>query len=348
MSGAITRRELWSQPERWQALLKRIQSDDPLPDLTLQAYDEILLFGSGSSYYLALLLGELTEQTIGVRVRVLPSFELFSYEQRYLGLPNRGRRLGVGISRSGESSEALLAADVLANHDIELLAISCYEQSSLMQRATHRLSVPEGQEEGMVMLRSFSSMVLAYQLFLERQTSASSDTSSLSSLPTVGGRLLQAIPSGVKTLANRRNFQRFVMLGSGPFYPLALEAALKVQEMAIATTEAYHTLEYRHGPKSTAGSDTLVTLFALERPDGYDVDLLKDLKTYDITSLVIGERLERFQGVADLVIDLESGLGENDRLLLSLLPAQVLAFETALRLGQNPDTPQHLAPVVRF
>ena len=130
--------------------------------------------------------------------------------------------------------------------------------------------------------------------------------------------------------------------------PLALEAALKFQEMAIVTSEAYHSLEYRHGPKSTADRDTLVILLDPEGHSDYGVDLLRDLRSYGVSSLAIGETAQTYRGVADEVVALESGLSEAERWVLTLLPIHLLAFETALRLGQNPDKPRNLSPVVKF
>jgi glucosamine 6-phosphate synthetase-like amidotransferase/phosphosugar isomerase protein len=72
------------------------------------------------------------------------------------------------------------------------------------------------------------------------------------------------------------------------------------------------------------------------------------LKEYDVTTLVIGEGVEVYQSVADEIVELESGLNQSDRLILTLLPAQLLAFETSLRLGQNPDVSRNLSQVVKF
>ncbi len=345
MNGAVTRRELLSQPERWQSLIRRMETSDGLPRLELEDYDEIILFGSGSSYYLALLLGYLTEMHTLRLVRVLPSCELFLCEDRYL-TPYAGRkRLAIGVSRSGESSEALIAADVLARHGVPLLALGCVEESSLLQKAALSLPIPEGQEDGMVMLRSFTAMVLGFQLLLNGAAPSALD---LETLPAAGERLLRNSAEPLKRLANRADFRRFVVLGSGLNYPLALEAALKFQEMAIVTSEAYHSLEYRHGPKSTAAPDTLLVLFAPEGEPDYGVSLICDLKEYGVGTLVIGEEVEPYREVADWVVALESGLDERERLILNLLPVHLLAVETALRLGQNPDAPRNLAPVVRF
>ena len=342
-SGVVTKRELLSQPERWKALITRANEQEWLPKLELKNFDDILVFGSGSSYYLAMLVAELIETATGIRARPVPSCEVFLCQERYLNLQGR-KGLAIGISRSGESSEALVAADLLEANGFSLLVVGCYDSSSMAAKADHRLIVSEGQEEGLVMLRSFTSMLLGFQLFLAGQKNGASK---FYKLPTVGERLLNTYTKRLTSLAHKRDFRRFVFLGSGVHFPLTFEAGLKMQEMAIATSESYHSLEYRHGPKSTAASDTLLTLFALDG-DTYGVDLLRDLKEYDVTTLVIGENVQTYQNVADEIVELESGLNQSDRMILTLLPAQLLAFETSLRLEQNPDVSRNLSQVVKF
>jgi glutamine---fructose-6-phosphate transaminase (isomerizing) len=338
--GVITKRELLSQPDRWRALLTRTHEQDWLPRLELNSFDDVLVFGSGSSYYLAMLVAELIERDTGIRARPVPSCEIFLCQERYLH-PNGKRGLAIGISRSGESSEALLAADLLKANGFSLLVVGCYETSSLASKADYHLTVPEGQEEGLAMLRSFTSMLLGFQLLLAERSEK------FFNLPRVGERLINDYAHKLSVLANKNDFRRFVFLGSGIHFPLTFETGLKMQEMAIATSEAYHSLEYRHGPKSTAASDTLVTLFALDN-DPYGIDLVRDLKEYDVTTLVIGENVGAYKKVAHEIVELESDLNQADRLVLTLLPAQLLAFETALRLGQNPDVSRNLSQVVKF
>lgn len=339
MNGEITRRELWSQPKRWQYLINRFPETD-LPDLALNSFDEIIVFGSGTSYYLAMLLAMLLEQK-GMYAKAVPSCELFLHEDLYLG-SKATKRLGIGISRSGESSEGLIAADLLKSRDIPLLALGCDADSSLPQTSNYQLIVSEGHEEGMVMLRSFTSMLLGFQLFLSHSTTP------FNTIPEKGEKLLDQHASALKILANKRSFNRFVMLGSGFHYPLAVEASLKFQEMAISTSEAYHSLEYRHGPKSTADTNTLAVLFALDGNEQYGVKLVEDLNDYGVSCLVVGEKVEAYRKAASYTIELSSMLSVSNRLVLSLLPVQVLAFETALRLGQNPDSPRNLSAVVKL
>jgi len=342
MFGPVTLREFESQPDAWRVVLERARSG-ALDTPTLTGFDEIIVFGSGSSYYLAIVLAELLEHDLGQRAVARPSAELWFHRDRYL-TPGR-QTLGLAVSRSGESSEAVLAAQALIDAGVPVLALGCQLESTLMRLTNRHLLVPEGREEGLVMSRSFTSMLLAFQAALVAGGGPARD---LERVPPAGQRLLEEHGSDLATLARFRDFGRFVFLASGVSYGLAVEASLKMQEMAIVTSEAYHSLEYRHGPKSTVGPDTLVTLFAL---DGYRAEqraLLDELRGYGAATLVIGEGLADLEGSADLAVDLESGLDETGRLVLNLLPVHRLGFETAARLGRDPDESRNLTQVVRL
>ncbi|MEO6213633.1 MAG: SIS domain-containing protein [Vicinamibacterales bacterium] len=341
MIGTVTWKELRSQPDAWERLLARINGRDSLPAISLGEMGEVLLLGSGSSYYLALAVADWIERRSPIRIRVLPSCEVMLDPERVGNTSTSQRRLAVAFSRSGESTEALLAVAVLKRAGFEILSVSCQADSSVMRMADHRLPVSEGREDGLVMLRSFTGMLIAAQVLF----GGSSDLTALSTLPRVGRSLLGQHEEHLKSLARSRPFDRFVFLGSGPAYPIALEASLKVQEMACTTSEAYHTLEYRHGPKATATSQTLVTIFGPSDIE-HGVSLAQDMKALGAAVMVVAGDATPYRPFADLTVSLGTALSSSVSASAALLPAQIVACETAMRVGNDPDAPVNLSKVV--
>ena len=342
MSGKITWSELLSQPEAWRRVLARCDDGQGLPDVSLDHFDEVVVLGSGTSYYLALAAADWIRRRHPVIVRAVPACEVMldTFEAR----PKRGRRrLVIAFSRSGESTECLLAVKALRLSGAQVLAVSCTADSSLLKLGDQTLCVSEGHEQGLVMLRSFTSMLIAVQHLFGPEE----DRRALQALPDAGRAWLDTGVEGLRHLANLRDFDRFVFLASDSSYPIALEASLKIQEMSISTSEAYHSLEYRHGPRATADNRTLVTLFALSDP-GHGAALARDLKALGVVLLVVGKGAERYEGVADLVVPVDVGVEADCAGPLNLLPLQVMAFETAMRLGRDPDAPVNLSKVVTF
>lgn len=343
MASSITWQELVSQPAHWRQLGHR-------PPMSVEFWREmrsagqVILFGSGSSYYLAALVGDTIERVTGQRVLVTPSCEVMLDPDRLLP-PLAGRRMAIGFSRSGESSEALLAAAIMRNRGVTVVGVTCTEGSSLTRETSECLVVPEGQEDGMVMLRSFTCMLLACRIALG--LAAGDVPGAVNRLANAGEELLRAEEGPIAELAHARPFDRFVLLGSGADHPLAQEASLKLQEMATVTTEPYYTLEYRHGPRSTGDAQTLATMFAPARTD-LGVSLVRDLASQGLATLVIGGDVTAYRNVATVVVSIGTALPEALRQILALLPVQMLAFATAARTGQDPDTPRNLAKVVVF
>jgi fructoselysine-6-P-deglycase FrlB-like protein len=109
--------------------------------------------------------------------------------------------------------------------------------------------------------------------------------------------------------------EQFVFLGTGWTLGLADEAALKMREAALAWSESYPAMEYRHGPISLAGPSTLVWMFGAG-----DDDLERDVRATGAT-VVAGSDLDP---MADLIL------------------AQRLAVALAEAKGLDPDQPRHL------
>ena len=337
MTGTTTWRELISQPDTWSSLIARLDSGALALPVNMADFDEVLLLGSGTSYYLALSVADWMRRR-GLNARAVPSCEVLldPFESRASGL----RRLAIGFSRSGHSTELILANRKLSGAGFTTLGISCTASSDLLAEADHGLLIAEGHEDGLVMLRSFSAMLIAAQWLFGDAT----DHLNLSRLPDIG-RTTMGHEVVLRQLAHQAPYDRFVFLGSGSSYPLALESALKIQEMAIATSEAYHSLDYRHGPTACVTAMTAVVLFALsDRSHG--LALVRDIKALGATVIVIGHDAAAYEAVADLTLALNIDDAAGSAAIM--LPVQIFAFATALRRGQNPDAPVNLSKVVLF
>ena len=337
MTGDVTWQELNSQPDAWQALIGRLETGALALPVDLAAYDEFLLLGSGTSFYLASAVADWMQRR-GWTARAVASCEVML--DPYPSRASSARRLAIGFSRSGQSSELLLANDILKAAGFDLLGVSCTAGSSLLKQVDHRLHVPEGHEDGLVMLRSFTSMLLAAQWLFGTEA----DRVALRVLPQAGRAMLAQV-TALRQLANARDYNRFVFLGSGPQHPLTQESALKIQEMAVATSEAYFSLDYRHGPKACADADTVVTLFSLsDRAQG--LALARDIRALGATLIVIGTDAAAYAEIAQIALA-PSGMGSDEAAAAVLMiPVQLFAFATALRRGRNPDAPVNLSKVV--
>jgi len=138
-----------------------------------------------------------------------------------------------------------------------------------------------------------------------------------------------------------------VCLGQGPFYGLACETALKLTEMSVSYAQSFHTLEFRHGPKSIVSPKTL--LFFLLSEQGYEseCDVLQEMKALGATTLTIVNHADkRARESSDLLIELGFDLPELVRLAPYVFAGQFAGLYTGLKKGLDPDNPRNLSRVV--
>ena len=131
--------------------------------------------------------------------------------------------------------------------------------------------------------------------------------------------------------------RHIVFLGGGAHYGVMLEAALKLMEMAITTTQTFHPGEFRHGPVSLIDDDSAVVMLYHSDTAAADAALVRELQ--DKGALVIG-----IGGPGDLSLPVAA---TGDLAGAAALPAlQLLGERHATSKGIDTTTPRHLTKVV--
>ncbi len=308
-----------------------------------QNSDEWLFIGCGSSYYIALAAANSMTALTGRNARALPASELLLYPEISLA---GGSHLPVLISRSGQTSEVLRAAELLRERNIKTLAISCTPGQALQSLATEALTLP-ADEQSTVMTRSFTSMLLALQFLAAKIAGNSVFCDSLMAMPERAALALKNTPDQVRGFVEQHTFEDYVALGHGPFYGLACEYALKTMEMSVSYAQFFHPLEFRHGPKSIVRPETLLTFLLSDVGVSSETDLLREMKSLGGTTLVVANRATaEARAAADLLIELSIDATDLVRLAPSLVPGQLLGLYTGLKKGLNPDSPRNLSRAV--
>lgn len=151
----------------------------------------------------------------------------------------------------------------------------------------------------------------------------------------------------IREFVGARQFADYVCLGQGALFGVACETALKVTEMSVSYSQSFHTLEFRHGPKSIVGPETFVVFLLSEQ--GYDAecDVLQEIKGLGGTTLAITNQADkRVRNASDLVVELAFELPELARLAAYIFVGQLTGLYTGLKRGLDPDNPRHLSRVV--
>jgi glutamine---fructose-6-phosphate transaminase (isomerizing) len=305
-----------------------------------------LFVACGSSYYLSRMIAAQWAKLLQVACTAVPASEVLFAPHEVM--QRTGARQVVFVSRSGKTTEVLRAAEWMkANATVRTLGVTCSSESVLEELCTHTLKLPWADEKSMVMTRSFTSILLLFERLGAKFAGESGLASALDGLPEKAGRWLDVNADKIRAFGTKRRFADFAFLGQGAHYWLAQEAALKLTEMSSSYAQAYHTLEFRHGPKSIASKDTLIIFLLSDAAVEEESSLVGELKQLGAATFLVANRATpALRREADLLIELGLDEPQYARLAMTAIPAQLLGLAVGLRKGLNPDVPKNLTRAV--
>lgn len=345
MAGTHTYNEIKSQPAVWGDALDVFRENAVSLKSFWQRepFDEVIFTGCGSTYYLSLVGARLFQSLVRIPARALPASEIVLYPDSVL-LPHR-KTLLVTISRSGTTTETVVAARIFRERTgSPVLSVGCYSESELMQAADFGLAIDSAREQSVAQTRSFSSMLVMVQL-IAGYLGGHGDADSLAYLPEKCDLLLKQYGDAARQLGENDALQRFFFLGSDTLYGVACEAMLKLKEMSLSYSEAFHTLEFRHGPMSMVNQQTLMIGLISDAAYDHERTVIKQMQDRGARVLMLGNFPERFNDWATTV-DVGIDVPVWGRPVLYLPVLQLMAYYRAIANGQDPDNPTHLDAVV--
>jgi glucosamine--fructose-6-phosphate aminotransferase (isomerizing) len=344
----FTWQEIISQSQTWQQTLDAFFDIKSSLDsfLSRAVFDRILVVGCGSTHYLAQSATAMIAQLTGISTHAVPSSELWLF-------PNVVAPAGtmlITISRSGTTTETLWALERFQETMRgPILTITCYPDSPLAKGADFVLASPDAQEQSVAQTRSFTSMLLLTQCLAASLAHDTGRLEQINRLPGALEAMIKRCGDLPQQLGADLDIERIYFLGGGPLYGLANEAMLKTKEMSLSYSEAYHPLEFRHGPMSMVNEHTLVVELFSDTAQGQELHVLKDMHQLGARTLALVEDARVFTDwQPDQIVQLLSGLDEWGRGPLYLPVLQRMAFHRAVAKGLDPDRPTNLTAVVKL
>jgi fructoselysine-6-P-deglycase FrlB-like protein len=171
--------------------------------------------------------------------------------------PGRAYDFVVAISRSGTTTEILRLIEAMSSRT-KVLAITGSASTPVAEAAARNISLPFADEQAVVQTRFATSVCALWRAHLGE------DVEHLARLAEE--RLAAPLPEALG------GYRQFVFLGQGPGAGLANEAALKLREASLSWSEAYPSMELRHGPISLLEAHSLVWSLS-ELPVGLDEEV---------------------------------------------------------------------------
>ena len=322
-------------------------------DLALEptAIDRVVITAAGTAFYAGLVGEYLIERLARVPVEVEVASE-FRYREPVLD----ARTLCVVVSQSGETIDTLEALREAKRAGAKTLAVLNVKGSSISREVDDVLYIHAGPEIGVASTKAYMAMVAAFELlgiWLGRSRGTLSDARAAELILALRGtpKLVEEALENrdeVAAVAERfKNHRDYLFLGRGINFPTALEGALKLKEISYIHAEAYATGEMKHGPIALIDKNmpvlAVATASALYEKT---VSNLQEVRARDGVVIALANKGdETIRNHADFVVTVPT----TDELvspLVNVVPLQLLAFETAQRLGHDVDQPRNLAKSV--
>ncbi len=344
MNGELTYREILHQPDAWDdALIAFAGLETAVREAWAGLGSHAVVFtGCGSTHYLSLSAAALFRGLTGIPATGHPASELVFFDET---LPDPATTLLIAVSRSGTTSETLAAIQRFRERGGSAVwAVTCYPDSPLAVAADLVLPAVAAQEKSVAQTRSFTSMLLLCQALAACLGGA--DWRALESLPALGRDLISTSEPLIETVGRRLADERLFFLGSGPRYGLASEAMLKMTEMSLTTAQAFHFLEFRHGPMSMVEPGAQFIGLLSSGAAAHERAVIHEMEALGASALVLDPTGE--PGRARWQIELTRDLPAWARPALYLPPLQLLAYHRALAKELDPDLPRNLSAVIHL
>jgi len=324
-----------------------------LPEtLNFAGTSRLTLVACGTAYYACLVAKYWFEQLAG-----LPCEVDIASEFRYREPPMPDASMAVFVSQSGETADTLAALRYCAGKVDRIVSVVNVPTSSIARESDLALPILAGVEIGVASTKAFTAQLVVLALMALRagadrgRIDAQAMESHLEDLAALPGLMNQALARSdeiARLSEHLAEAQDILFLGRGPMFPMALEGALKLKEISYIHAEGYASGELKHGP--IALIDRMVPVIVMAPHD----------RLFDKTVSNMQEVMARHGRV--LLVSDAKGIATADEgtwaslampeisdvfaPILYAVPAQLLAYHTAVAKGTDVDQPRNLAKSV--
>ena len=321
-----------------------------------KAIDKIIVIGCGTASYAGMVAKYAIEHWVRIPVEV----EL-AHEFRYRDPILTPRTLVVAISQSGETMDTLMALRHAREQGSKVLAICNTQGASIPREADAVLYTHAGPEVAVASTKAFVAQITAAYilgLYLAQLKGAvfrdeiHQTLDSLKAMPQKIQQVLDTQPPRVARAAEQlADANSFLFLGRHVGYPVALEGALKLKEIAYTFTEGFAAGELKHGPIALVDEGEPV-VFIVPPARGRNIlhakviSGIEEVKARGAFIIAVAEEGDKdVERYADIIFwrpqcpTLMSPL-------VDVVPLQLLAMDMAKQKGYDVDKPRNLAKSV--
>jgi len=318
----------------------------------IKEISSITLIGCGTAYHSCLMakywFEELTKLDVTIDI---------ASEFRYRNNRFKKDNLYIFVSQSGETADTYAALDLCNKNNMKTCSVVNVIESSIARDSNFVLPIHCGQEIGVASTKAFLGQMLVLYILVLKLASLRKDLDKDNYIKKI--KDLKLLPKLVEiTLLTESQIQTVastftdakgsMFLGRGFSYPIALEGALKLKELAYVHAEGYPAGEMKHGPLALIEDGMPVVVLA-PRDNYYPktISNMQEVIARGAKVLLITNK-SKDEVVSENIWETIQVENTNDDLLPFLLtiPLQKLAYYSALKKGYDIDKPRNLAKSV--
>ena len=302
----------------------------------LEECNGVYFLACGTAHKVAMTAEYYFAQVSGRKINVVPASEM-AYFERFIN----EKTAIIAVSQSGETADVLEIIEKAKKNKAKILSLTNVESSSIARISDVHLPINAGPEKAVASTKAATSQ-MALLLLL-----AYADVKKVN----LGKEVLRNTASAINDLLNPRyenyikevaetivSHDHLFIIGRGSLYPMALESAIKIQEVSYINAQGFAAGELKHGP-----------IALIEK---------------GIPCLVLGDDLETISNATELqsrgayligvapnnadIFDAWLKIPEcfEAKAIASIIPVQILSYYLATLRGLNPDMPRNLAKSV--
>lgn len=326
-----------------------------LSDADLRDIHKIVIIAAGTSYHAGLIAKYAIEHWCRIPCEVEVASE-FRYRDPILD----AQTLVIAISQSGESLDTMMALRYAREQRSKVLAICNVNGSSIPRESDGVVYTHAGPEVGVAATKTFLTQLVACYLvgMYLAQVRGFKFGDEIQAIIDQLANMPSAVESVLNTIEPVRQLARslaeahcVLFLGRHVGYPVALEGALKLKELAYMHAEAFSAGELKHGPIALI-EEGLPVVVVMPSREGRGVlhdklvSNIQEIRARGARTIVIAEQGdETVRPYADELIEIPA-VPTLLQPIVATVPLQVFACELALAKGNDVDQPRNLAKSV--
>ena len=346
-------KEIDEQPAAMRKLVQEYFGDNDVAQINEEMLkdmanaDHLYIVGAGTSYHAGLVGARIFEKLCGIPTSVHISSE-FAYEQPLLSK----KPFFIFLSQSGETADS---REVLVNvnkHNWPSLTITNVDKSTLSREATYTELLYAGPEIAVASTKAYTAQIAveailaqALGVYMDKQAAKDFDVKHQLGLVANGMQSITDSKKKVEEIASRylSKSPSAFYIGRGMDWSVSLEAALKLKEISYVQAEGFASGELKHGTIALIEDQTpVIGIITQDRTAGLTRSNLEETQARGANAITIVSRHLAKEDDTFVLPNVDEVLTP----LLSVIPAQLLAYYTSLGKGLDVDKPRNLAKSV--